>query len=74
MLREKILHEDAFRYRKRVQEMKDMVARYRQRYNKVAVVTHFYAIEYISAMGYEEDGAPKYYMDIKNCTPYYSSL
>ena len=54
--------------------MKDMVARYRQRYNKVAVVTHFYAIEYISAMGYEEDGAPKYYMDIKNCTPYYSSL
>lgn len=44
MLKENKLHEDAFRYRRRVQDMKDMIAGYKQRYNRVAVVTHFYAI------------------------------
>ena len=38
------------------------------------MVTHFYAIEYISAMDYEENGVPKYYMDIHNCQPYYASI
>ena len=51
-----------------------MIARYRQSYKKVAIVSHYYSIEYMTAMNYNEDGTPECYMDIKNCTPYYSSL
>ena len=54
--------------------MKDLICRYRQRYNRIAVVSHFYAIEYLAATGYESSGVPKYDIDIKNCTPYYASL
>ena len=54
--------------------MKDMLVSYRQRYKRIAVVTHYYAIEYLTAMDYHEDGSPMCYLDIKNCTPYYSNL
>lgn len=38
------------------------------------MVSHYYTIEYLGAIDYEESGAPKYYIDIKNCRPYYSSI
>ena len=51
-----------------------MLRRYREKYKLIAVVTHYYTIEYLGAMEYKEDGSPHTYFDIKNCTPYYSSL
>lgn len=38
----------------------------------MAIVSHYYTIEYISAVDYMQCGAPKYYLDVKNCIPYYA--
>lgn len=74
LLKTGAIHEDAWTYRKRVNRIKKMIADYKNRFEKIAVVTHYYTIEYISAYDYEPCGMPKYYIDIKNCQPYYACL
>lgn len=51
-----------------------MIANYRERYSKIAIVSHYYTLEYLGAMEYMNCGTPKYYIDIKNCLPYYASV
>ena len=74
MLKEQKICEGALLYRKRIQVLKNLLSHYRQKYSSVAVVCHYYTIEYLSAKNYFESGEPETYIDIKNCTPYYSKL
>lgn len=73
-MREKKVYEDALTFRKRIQDVKSLLDKYREKYERIAVVTHYYTIQYISAMEYQEDGSPEFYIDIKNCKPYFASL
>ena len=54
--------------------IKAMLREYKKQYKKIAIVTHYYTIEYISAVEYKSNGSPKYYIDIENCKPYYASV
>ena len=74
LLREGKLHEGLFSYRKRIQQSKRMIAEYRKKYNRVAIVSHYYTIEYLGAVSYKSCGTPSYYIDIKNCKPYFANL
>ena len=58
------MQETVPQYWKRVQKMKNMIARYKQSYKKIAIVSHYYSIEYISSMSEHADGTPDCYMDI----------
>ena len=53
---------------------KHRISEYREKYRRIAVVCHYYTIEYMGASKYEECGVPAYNIDIKNCRPYYSKL
>ena len=74
LLKDKQILEDALTFRRRVQSIKEMITNYKQQYRTIAVVTHYYTIEYLSAIEYNEDGSPSFYTDIKNCKPYYASV
>lgn len=45
---------------------------YKRIFPRIAVVSHYYTIEYISAVDYQKCGTPKFYIDVQNCTPYYA--
>ena len=51
-----------------------MIKDYKKRYETIAMVTHYYTIEYISALEYKSNGSPNFYIDIENCKPYYASV
>lgn len=74
MLKEGLVLEDAFQYRKRIQLAKHRIAHYQRKYDKVAIFCHYYTIEYISAQRYQPDGAPVLAIDIKNCQPYFARI
>lgn len=54
--------------------IKRMIKEYKKKYERIAMVTHYYTIEYLSAVEYKSDGSPKFYIDIENCKPYYASV
>lgn len=73
-MQEQVIHEDAFQYRQRVQKAKLRLAEYRAKYRNIAVVGHYYTVEYMSAKQYLASGEPACDIDIKNCVPYYARL
>lgn len=52
LLKRRKIQEDAFQYRRRIQKVKNLLEEYRENYSRIAVVTHYYTIEYLSAMEY----------------------
>ena len=43
-MREKKVYEDALTFRKRIQDVKSLLDKYREKYERIAVVTHYYTI------------------------------
>ena len=74
MLKEEKIHEDAILYRRRMQQAKYRIAQFNEKYSRIAIVCHYYTIEYITAFEYMECGTPIYTIDIQNCRPYYCHL
>jgi len=73
LLREGRIYEDAYQYRKRIEKVKERIGYYKSVFNRIAVVSHYYTIEYIGAKQYQTNGTPNFCLDVQNCTPYYSS-
>ena len=44
LLKDKKIHEGALTFRRRVQSIKLMIMGYKQKYQNIAVVTHYYTI------------------------------
>lgn len=50
MMRKQKVYEDPLAFRKRIQNVKHLLDKYRQKYEKIAIVTHYYTIEYLTAI------------------------
>lgn len=74
MLKEGLIFEDAFQYQRRIFQAKQRIAEYKKRYHRIAIVCHYYTVEYMGADTYEKSGIPVSTTDIKNCRPYYSRI
>lgn len=64
--------EDAIQYRKRIENLKKKIHNYKKFFRNIAIVSHYYTIEYICAKEYTNCGDPLFYLDVRNCTPYYA--
>lgn len=73
LLKEGKIYEDAYQYRKRIDKVKERIGYYKSVFNRIAVVSHYYTIEYIGAKEYLSSGDPNFCLDVQNCTPYYAS-
>lgn len=73
LLKEGKIYEDAYQYRKRIDKVRERIAYYKSIFNRIAIVSHYYTIEYIGAKDFMTCGSPNFCLDVKNCTPYYSS-
>lgn len=73
LLKQGKVYEDAFQFRKRIEDLKQRIAYYKSIFNRIAIVSHYYTIEYMGAEKYMKNGTPNFNLDVKNCTPYYAS-
>jgi len=73
LLKEGKIYEDGKQFSKRIENTKKKISFYRSLFSRIAVVSHYYTIQFLIAEEYLECGSPKYDIDIENCTPYYSS-
>ena len=51
-----------------------MLKEYKERYRRIAVVSHWYILTTMLSRKFGEDGANLDYDDVKNCVPYFVNL
>lgn len=73
-LSQKIVYETSKDLRGRIAKLKQVMKEYREKYEKIVVVAHFYTIQFIKSTGFREDGNVCEIQEILNCHPYYESL
>lgn len=73
LLKEGKVYEDGEQFFKRIEKTKKRLSFYRSLFRRIAVVSHYYTIQFLTAEEYLECGTPKYDINVENCTPYYSS-
>lgn len=74
MLKNHELYEEGKEMRKRIGLLKEKLQELRKTHGVIAVVAHYHVIEYIKALGFDEDGDLIQYQGILNCYPYYEKL
>ena len=50
LLKENKLYENAITYRQRIERVKAKISEYKEKYKRIAVVSHYYTIEYLGAI------------------------
>ena len=58
----------------RTRKMRTKIINYRQKYNKIAVVAHMWAIRYLISSDFDHNFEPKYLPEIINARPYWFTL
>ena len=73
-LSKRIVYEQPIDLRIRIAKLKKALTEYKEKYNKIAIVAHYYTIEFIKSTGFKENGNLVSYQGILNCHPYYEQL
>lgn len=60
--------------RSRAKKIKEKLQEYRKKYNRIAIVSHFFTIRYLVCEEFEENGEPKCGLVMQNCASYSTSL